>query len=40
MFKINNKDTRATPFATTPLVNFEHVIARWVTFNIAGCSTL
>ena len=24
MFKVNNKDTR-----TTPIINFEHVIAGW-----------
>ena len=25
MFKVNNKETR-----TTPIINFEHVIAGWV----------
>ena len=35
MFKINNKDTRTMPLASTPcssvsVVNFEHVIAGWV----------
>ena len=28
MFKVNNKDTRATP--NVSIVNFEHVIADWV----------
>ena len=37
MFKVNNKDTRTTLLAHAPcssvsIVNFEHVIADWVTF--------
>ena len=29
MFKVNNKDTRATPCSSVSIVNFEHVIAGW-----------
>ena len=31
MFKVNNKDTRTTPLASSvSIVNFEHAIAGWV----------
>ena len=29
MFKVNNKDTRTTPFSRVPIAKFEHVIASW-----------
>ena len=33
MFKVNNKDTRMTPFtscSSVSIVNFEHVNADWI----------
>ena len=36
MFEVNNKDTRTyfTPWYSVFIVNFEHVIAVWVTVNV------
>ena len=35
MFKVNNKDTRTTPYFT-PCFYFEHVIAGWERAKIAS----
>ena len=36
MFKVNNKDTRTTPWPRSGvyIVNFEDVIAGWVIYNL------
>ena len=35
MFKVNNKDTRTTPWPRSGVfVNFEDVIAGWVIYNL------
>ena len=34
MFKINNKGTRKMPSASVFIVNFEHLIAGWITTKV------
>ena len=39
MFKVKNKDTRTTVnFLSVSIVNFEHVIAGWVTILLLNTS--